>query len=181
MKSHVPLAAQRPTARTAPGITSAGEEMVMRHLPPRRFWVNWLSAASLGVALFGLALVAAPARTRQGFSWLVYASPGQLDGFGAEAARYIALAHAVLGGVMAGWGAALWLTVRGPLAQGQRVGWNIVAASLGVWFVPDTTYSLASGYWQNAVLNSVFLVLFGLPLWATRPQTHPAPEAIPSG
>lgn len=153
----------------------------MRHPHPPRFWVNWLSAASLGVALFGLALVAAPALTRQGFSRLVYATPAQLDQFGAEAARYISLAHAVLGGVMAGWGAALWLIVRGPLAQGQRVGWNIVAISLGVWFVPDTTYSLASGYWQNAVLNSVFLVLFALPLWATRTQTHLTPEAIPPG
>jgi integral membrane sensor domain MASE1 len=41
----------------------------------------------------------------------------------------------------------------------------VVAVSL---FVPDTLYSLASGFWPNAVLNSVFALVFALPLWATR-------------
>ncbi|MGA1411228.1 MAG: hypothetical protein ACO37W_15995 [Prochlorotrichaceae cyanobacterium] len=37
--------------------------------------------------------------------------------------------------------------------------------SLGSWFIPDTAYSIVSGYWQNAVLNIVFLSLFAAPLW----------------
>lgn len=136
--------------------------------PPPRFWIHWLSAASAGVVLFGLVLVLAPGLARQGFAWLVYAAPARIDGFGAEAVRYIGLAHAVIGAVMVGWGVAMWLVTRQLLARGLRIGWTLLALPLAAWFVPDTVYSLASGYWPNAVLNSVFAVTFAVPLWATR-------------
>lgn len=135
---------------------------------PSSFWANWLLAVAAGVTAFGLVLVVAPALTRQGFSLLIYASPDEIDAFGQEQVGYISLVHAVLGGVMAGWGTALFYITRTLFAQGSRIGWNLVALSVGAWFVPDTLYSLVSGYWQNAVLNTVFLALFALPLWATR-------------
>lgn len=110
----------------------------------------------------------APSVSRQGFSLLVYASPERIDAFGQEAARYISLAHAVLGGVMVGWGAALFYVTRSLFARGSKTAWNLIALSVGAWFLPDTSYSLLSGYWQNAVLNTVFLFFFAVPLWATR-------------
>jgi hypothetical protein len=133
-------------------------------LPPS-FWIRWLLIASAGVILFGLGLVVVPAIARQGFSLLVYSSSSRLDNFGPEQVRYISLSHAVIGGVMVGWGFALLLVTRELLAKGSRLGWNLIAISLGAWFIPDTTYSLLSGYWQNAALNIVFLALFALPLW----------------
>jgi len=135
---------------------------------PSRFWINWLLAVSAGVVIFGLVLVVAPSLTRQGFSLLVYASPERIDAFGREPARYISLVHAVLGGVMIGWGAALFYVTHALFARGSRTAWNLIALSVGAWFIPDTSYSLLSGYWQNAVLNAVFLVLFAVPLWAAR-------------
>jgi hypothetical protein len=121
----------------------------------------------MAVALFGLSLVLMPALALQGFSWLVYGDPGRLQALGGEAARYISLAHAVLGAVMFGWGLMLVAVVRRMLAQGSKLGWQLVAGSLTVWFVPDTVYSLISGYWQNAVLNFGFALLFAVPLAAT--------------
>ena len=135
---------------------------------PSRLWINWLLAVSAGVVAFGLVLVIAPSLSRQGFSLLVYASPERIDAFGQEAARYISLAHAVLGGVMVGWGAALFYVTRSFFARGSKTAWNLIALSVGAWFLPDTSYSLLSGYWQNAALNTVFLFLFAVPLWATR-------------
>jgi uncharacterized membrane protein YhaH (DUF805 family) len=44
--------------------------------------------------------------------------------------------------------------------------------SLLVWFIPDTTFSIASGFWQNAILNLVFAILFLIPLTALYRQTH---------
>jgi hypothetical protein len=32
--------------------------------------------------------------------------------------------------------------------------------SLAAWLIPDTTLSLWSGFWQNAVLNVVLAILF---------------------
>jgi hypothetical protein len=135
---------------------------------PARFWLHWLGAVALGVVGFGLALVVAPGLARQGFALLVYATPDGIDQFGPEAAGYASLAHAVMGSLMVGWGSAMVYAVRALLAKGLRVGWNLVALSVAAWFVPDTAYSLGSGYWQNAVLNAVFLILFAVPLWATR-------------
>jgi hypothetical protein len=135
---------------------------------PSSLWINWLLAASSGVVVFGLLLILSPSLARQGFSMLVYATPERIDAFGPEAARYISLSHAVIGAVMVGWGVALFYITRTLLRRGSRIAWNLAAMSLSAWFVPDTTYSLLSGFWQNALLNAVFLLLFALPLWATR-------------
>jgi hypothetical protein len=69
---------------------------------------------------------------------------------------------------MVGWGAAIFLVIQGPFAAAQPIGWRIITISVLAWFLPDTTYSLWSGFWQNAVLNLFFLVLFAIPLMATR-------------
>ena len=131
-------------------------------------WINWLTAVSVCVIAFGLFLVLAPSLARQGFSLLVYAAPTQIDAFGDEQVRYISLAHAVIGGVMVGWGVAMLYATRALLAKGQREGWHVIAFSVAAWYVPDTAYSIYSGFWQNAVLNTAFILLFAVPLWATR-------------
>jgi len=139
---------------------------------PSTFWVRWLLAVTLGVMAFGLFLVLAPSLTRQGFSLLVYADTARIATFGADAVAYIALVHAVLGGVMFGWGVALLLVVRGLFARGALEGWQIVAVSVAAWFVPDTAFSLWSGFWQNALLNVAFIIVFAVPLAATHRVFH---------
>lgn len=134
------------------------------------FWIYWLLAVTAGVIVFGLTLVVLPALSRAGFSLLVYTSPTQIDAFGPEPVRYISLVHAVMGAVMIGWGSALWLLTKNLLARGSRLAWQVIAISLLAWFVPDTSYSLLSGFWQNAVLNTVFLALFACPLLGIRAQ-----------
>ena len=69
---------------------------------------------------------------------------------------------------MVGWGVALLLITHDLLSKGSRLGWKLLTLSLSSWFIPDTTYSLLSGYWQNAALNVIFLTFFAVPLWATR-------------
>jgi len=129
---------------------------------------------TIGVMVFGLLLVVAPRFARESFSLLVYGDTKKIAAFGSEAVEYIALVHAVLGAVMFGWGLALLLVVRGLFARGAREGWQIIAVSAAAWFLPDTTFSLWSGFWQNAVLNLVFIVLFAAPLAATYRSFHGA-------
>jgi len=134
---------------------------------PSTFWLTWLFAATIGVMALGLVLVLAPDLTCQGFSLLIYANTNHINAFGSEAVRYIALSHAVLGSVMFGWGVALLFAIRGLFARGVKDSWQIVAVSVIAWFVPDTAFSLWSGFWQNALLNVAFATLFALPLAAT--------------
>ena len=131
-------------------------------------WVNWLLLVVLGVMVFGISMMLGPELIRQAFSALLYAAPDFVDRrFSASAIEYVTLLHGVLGAVMFGWGAALLLVLRGPFRRGDREGWMIFAVSAAAWFVPDTLFSLWTGFWQNAVLNSVFALLFVIPLAAT--------------
>ena len=131
-----------------------------------RFWLSWLRVATILLIAFGLFLVVAHGLASQGFSLLVYSSSGRISEFGDEAADYISLAHAVLGAVMVGWGTALLLVLRGPMKRNVREGALIFAISLTCWFIPDTIFSVASGFWQNALLNVSLAVLFAIPLAA---------------
>ena len=149
--------------------------------PTIGFWYRWLVAVTIGMMAFGLFMVLAPGLTRQGFGLMVYSDADRIGEFGARPADYIELVHAVMGSVMFGWGTAMLLVLRGPFRRELREGWTILAVSLTAWFVPDTIFSLASGFWQNAVLTAVFLVLYGIPLAATyrqayRPIAAPAPD-----
>lgn len=137
-------------------------------LPPKPplLWTAWLRVAVIAVMIFGLALLVAPNAARSGFSLLLYADPSHLSSFGEGAVAYISLVHAVLGSVMFGWALALLLVVH-DFARGVPGSWRIVAASVAAWFIPDTAFSLWSGFWTNAVLNGVLMLLFAVPLGAT--------------
>lgn len=136
--------------------------------PKITFWWQWLVAVSVGVVIFGSILVFFPAITLQGFSLLVYGNADQLGLNTAAAVTYIKLVHAVLGAVMVGWGAALLYILLCTFRENLAIGWKTVTGSVLSWFIPDTTYSLISGFWQNAVLNIVFLFLFAIPLLVVR-------------
>jgi hypothetical protein len=132
------------------------------------FWWRWLVVVSIGVVLFGFILVLFPALTLQGFSLLFYGDAELLGQNTAAAVSYIKLLHAVLGAVMVGWGTALLYVLFCTFRDNLAIGWKTVTATVLAWFIPDTTYSLISGFWQNAVLNVVFLILFTIPLLAMR-------------
>ncbi len=142
------------------------------------FWWLWLVVVSAGLVVAGLVFVLAPGLTRRLFSLLVFASPETIGGFGNLPVRCIALAHGVLGAVMVGWGAVLLFLLSGPFRRGSREAWVTVAVSLAAWFVCDTALSLATGFWQNAVLNVVLAVLFAVPLAATRRACDRRPEEL---
>jgi len=58
--------------------------------------------------------------------------------------------------------------VRALLSKGLSESWYVLTLSVVAWYIPDTAYSILSGFWQNAVLNTAFFLLFSVPLWAIR-------------
>ncbi len=133
-----------------------------------------LQVAIAGVMAFGLVLVFLPDLTCQGFSLLVRGDPHWLaTQLPAEALAYVQLAHGVLGAVMFGWGLTLWLVQHGQDGLDARQRWQALALPLTAWYVLDTGFSLATGFWQNAVLNTVFAVAFAIPLILIRPSHLP--------
>ncbi|MEW6403856.1 MAG: hypothetical protein AB1649_18840, partial [Chloroflexota bacterium] len=109
---------------------------------------------------------------------LYYPTPESVDALDASARAYILLFQGVLGAVMFGWSAALLLVLLGPFRRGFREGWMITAVSLVAWFIPDTAFSLWTGFWLNAALNGVFLLMFAIPLAATAPTYLKSRQSI---
>ena len=131
------------------------------------FWWRWLVAADIIVIVFGAAQALLPELVRQGFSLLVFGSASYIDTFPQDAIRYITLTHAVMGSVMIGWGVSMMYTLLTQFRTGEWTGWVSPAVALILWFIPDTTMSILTGFWQNAVLNVGFILLFVIPLAAT--------------
>lgn len=135
----------------------------------REVWVRWLVVVDAMVIALGLFMVLLPEPNRQLFNAILF---GTFDGpaaFGPEAVRYMKFVYAVLGAVLIGWGTALMVVLLRGFRGGDPEAWWTVTLSVVAWCVPDTVFSLVSGFWQNAVLNAGFVVAFAVPLIATRP------------
>ncbi|MDO8848277.1 MAG: hypothetical protein Q7W51_07840 [Coriobacteriia bacterium] len=132
-----------------------------------RFWTWWLAAVAVVAIAFGLSIVLLPDPMGRLFGGLYLSDPDGIAAFGHEAAGYIRFVSAVMGAVMAGWGAAILCVLALRFRPGNPDAWWVIAVSVLVWFIPDTAYSLSAGFWQNAVLNCGALILFAVPLAAT--------------
>ena len=136
---------------------------------------GYLRAASLGMAAFGAAVLLVPAVSMAGFGLMVYGDASFPAAFSDEAKAYVRLAHAVMGAVMVGWFLTLHWVV--SAAEGGTPGaWRAAVGAFSVWYVLDTAYSLASGFWQNAVLNTAVAALFAPGFAATRAPSTRAPS-----
>jgi hypothetical protein len=138
------------------------------------FWFNWLTYTTIFTMLFGLFMVVAPGLTTQGFGLLIFQNAQQFNAFDPLAVRYIELAQAVMGSLMVGWGALMFMLVRKLPSSGAADVLGIrqmLILSLLLWYIPDSTFSIYSGFWQNAVLNTSFALMYALGLWGLRDST----------
>ena len=122
-------------------------------------WFSYLKVCSSGMVAFGACILLAPAVALDAFGLMVDGNADFPADFSPEAKDYIQLAHAVMGAVMVGW----FLTLRWVLTAAERRtpgAWNAAVGAFSTWFVLDTSYSLVSGFWPNAVLNGALALLF---------------------
>lgn len=130
------------------------------------FWWWWLVVVTAALLLIGLAMVVLPSPTQQLYNLLYFGSPGGNPAF-QPAASYLEFAFAALGAIMIGWAVTLLFILAGPFRHVARQAWLTFVVAVTAWFIPDTAFSLLSGFWQNAVLNTVIALLFAIPLVAT--------------
>lgn len=143
----------------------------------------WRSLALVVAALaaFGVALVLLPGPITTLFAWIAYGSTGAVHAFGPDALAYVQLVHAILGAVTVGWALTLVGIVARLARREPELAWWLVAAPALAWFVLDTGYSLVSGFWRNAVFNSLFAVALALPLARLRARVAARIERTPQG
>jgi hypothetical protein len=114
---------------------------------------------AVAMAALGIALTILPVGAGRLFRLLVYGRryPGTFTG---EAIDYLRFVYAVLGATRAGWAMLMALILFGPFRRRERWSWWALAVSFIVWFVADTAASLAAGFPENALLNTVIAVAF---------------------
>ena len=131
------------------------------------FWWYWLIGVTAGVVGFGLALVLTPNLMHRFFNWWFFSASKTNASLSDPATSYLAFTYGVLGAVMVGWAVALFAFLLGPFRRGEREGWYSLTFSIIIWFGLDSVLSLVAGFFENAILNAVFLLLFAVPLGAT--------------
>ena len=67
---------------------------------------------------------------------------------------------ALMGAVTLGWGATVLAVVRGTgdMASAQSLAlWRGITAALLLWYIVDSGLSVATGFWRNALSNTVLI------------------------
>jgi hypothetical protein len=141
------------------------------------FWQRWLWIASLGLVLFGLAM--ALLNRTIAFDTVnrlidpVFWPAGVPEG----APAFQGWVYGAWGATVIGWGLMAAALVRYALPRREAWAWWAMAAAIGAWYVLDTAISALHGVWVNVVLNTVLMVIFVIPLVATRRACLATPPA----
>ena len=132
------------------------------------FWCNWLIAVAASIGLFSAVLLLAPPLGQRIFD-VIYFFTLEPQPLPAERETdYLRFTNGVLGAVMIGWMVLIAVVANGPFRRRERWAWTAIAASMGTWYVVDTTFSLAHGIIGNALFNTAIIAAFVIPLAATR-------------
>ncbi len=129
------------------------------------FWKKWLNIWSLAVALFGAILALAAFAPTDGLARMVFELfqnplPDTMD-----------LLHrfsiGLMGAVTMGWGMTLYVAFQAAhlleRADAPRIWRSITVVAL-IWYAVDSYISVATGYWMNAVSNTLFIILYLIPV-----------------
>jgi hypothetical protein len=74
---------------------------------------------------------------------------------------------AILGAVTIGWSLTLMAVIQIANQLEKRVSksiWTGMTASIAIWYVVDSILSIATGFWLNAVSNTIFSATFLIPV-----------------
>ncbi|MEM7213084.1 MAG: excinuclease ABC subunit A [Pseudomonadota bacterium] len=138
--------------------------------------ITWLK--TVGILLIGLGAIFAFTTTGPvaGVSVLfVDLAVFPVDGGQSYAATETRLLAAIVGGLTAGLGAAIWMIAKHVYALGPEVGRKVILTFVLIWFVVDSLGSVLSGAAFNAVLNTLLLATMLPPLLGRSAETEPAP------
>lgn len=129
----------------------------------------WLVGLSVGIALAGFMLAAFPSSAPVEALINRYADAVFWPGATATpaVAAYRSWVFGVTGSVMGGWGLLMAAVAWGPFRRRERWAWLAMSVPVACWYIADTATSVVHGVISNALLNTVLLGLFGVPLLGT--------------
>ena len=126
-----------------------------------KVWQNWLSAWAILVTVFGLVLAGGAFAATDGLTNMLFTLFG--NPLPATIDAHHRFAIGLMGAVTMGWGLTYFGAFKAlhALAPDKAAPiWRYMLFASFVWFAIDSTISIATGFWMNAVSNTVLIVLF---------------------
>jgi hypothetical protein len=149
--------------------TSSRADRSAMATPPATIWQAWLTLWIEAVILFSVVTIAWRGLIVDGlFNWVSFGDTEAPSDFSAGARDYQFLLFCIVSALTIGFMVLLLFVVGHPFRSGERWAWQAIATSIATWFVIDSACSIATGFWGNAVLNTVLVAGVVPPLVATR-------------
>ena len=129
------------------------------------FWQKWLMLWCVAVAVFGLVLAGGAFAATDGITRGLLVVLGHP--WPAVPDAHHRFSVGLMGAVTLGWGATLMPAFRalGLLDPRQAAPlWRTMTLAILGWFVIDSAISIATGFWLNAVSNTLLVILFLVPV-----------------
>lgn len=140
------------------------------------FWSNWLICLTALLLIYGLAMAIAPRMMNAALIGpLLYHSEFLRTSFTKMAepeSIFRDVADGLLGAVTIGYGILIgWIAVE-PFRRGERWARNALAMSIVAWTIIEAYVKLSGGLGIWSMAHIGFLVVFSIPLLATRRHFH---------
>jgi hypothetical protein len=131
-----------------------------------KIWQNWFAAWAVGVVIFGAVLAGGAFEATDDLTRALFALFG--NPVPDQPGEHYRFSVGLMGAVTMGWGltygvAFKALSLINP-AQATPL-WRSLTLFLLVWYVVDCYISIATGFWMNAVSNTIVVTLYLIPLF----------------
>lgn len=137
-------------------------------------WRQWMVLWCWGVAIFGVVLAGAAFPATDAVARFLIANFNNGPAF--ELDRPLRFGLGLQGALTLGLSLTIMAAVRAgdDLGQRGRPIWLLVCTAMIVWYVVDSTISIATGFALNAVSNTLLMVAFAIPMLASGVLRQPA-------
>lgn len=131
-----------------------------------QFWRNWLYVWCGLVIVFGVVLAGGGLEATDAVAEALF---GVLGSAVTEWTPQLRFSVALMGAVTMGWG----ITFIALFMAAHRLGgaaapvWRVATAGALAWFVVDSSLSVATGFWLNAVSNAGLMTGYLAPVLAS--------------
>jgi hypothetical protein len=130
-----------------------------------KFWQNWMSAWAVFVMLFGVILAAGAIPATDGATRLFFAILGKpLPEVPDELFRFTI---GLIGAITIGWGLTFYAAFKALHSLDGAVAapiWRFLNIGIFAWYIIDSAISIATGFWTNAVSNTLLMILYYIPV-----------------
>jgi hypothetical protein len=131
-----------------------------------KIWQNWFSAWAAGVFIFGLVLAGGAFPATDGLTQALFSLFG--NPVGDTPGEHYRFSVGLMGAVTMGWGLTFWVVFKALALLDPATAaplWRKLTLFFLIWYAVDCYISIATGFWMNAVSNTIVATLYLIPLF----------------